>query len=296
MQPTLTLHQISYQQRGSTLLDSLSVSVSQGEVLGLLGVNGAGKSTTLKIAAGLLLPTQGNVAYASDTRLGYVPETPPLLASWTVEAFLNHVYTLHRLSKTKRQQTINRVVEQCHLTAILPKPITTLSKGNRQRLALAQAIIHQPNLLLLDEPTSGLDPQQISEFRTLIESIKATTAVILSSHIMQELTGLCDRLAIIHHGQKQREMILGEQQPIIMIKFNTAVATEVVKNLTTWQSGKGKYHYFRVNNDTQQQQLIQQLLDKSLSIQRISGAERIIEQQFLHLIGHSNEDNVVVDD
>lgn len=290
MQTLLSLHHVDFYQSGIPLLNDISLSLKIGEVMGLLGVNGAGKSTTLKIAAGLLLPSKGHVSVQPQASIGYLPEVAPLIDTWSVKAFLHHVCHLHGLPKSRHQAAIDRVVEQCHLQQIFKQSIATLSKGNRQRLAVAQAVIHQPTILILDEPTSGLDPQQISQFRELIQSIKSNTAILLSSHIMHEVTTLCDSVSIIHQGQKKQQLSLAKQQGIF-IEFENDVPAEILQKLPEWQSGTGRSHYFSVSSQGAQNDLIQRLLTLSLSIYRLSGSEQMLENTFLQLIGQSTEVN-----
>lgn len=289
MQAILSLHHVDFSQSGFALLQGIDLALYRGQVLGLLGVNGAGKSTTLKIAAGLLTPTGGQVSISPQARIGYLPEIPPLIDSWSVKGFLHHVCHLHQLPAKQRGEAVERVIKLCRLEKIFNQSIATLSKGNRQRAAIAQSIIHQPDILILDEPTSGLDPQQISFFRQLIQEIKPQTAILLSSHIMQEITTLCDSVAIIHQGQKQQGLALHEQQGIV-IEFSHPVSPNELKKLPQWQSGTGTLHRFAVSSASEQNKLLQHLLAMRLSIHRISGSEQILENTFLQLIGQNSAD------
>ncbi|MBI3180782.1 MAG: ATP-binding cassette domain-containing protein [Myxococcales bacterium] len=197
---------------GSTpALRGVSFEVPRGQVVGFLGPNGAGKSTTMKILAGYLAPTSGaayvgGIDVAADrvaTRrmLGYLPENNPLYEEMMVLEFLEFVSEVRRLPKEGRSGRIKNAVERCGLTTVMGKDIGQLSKGFRQRVGLAQAILHDPDLLLLDEPTSGLDPNQIAEIRELIKQLGKEKTVILSTHILPEVQSTCGRVLIINDGK-----------------------------------------------------------------------------------------------
>jgi len=190
-------------------LDEVSFTVNSGEIVGILGANGAGKSTMMKIITGFLHPEEGNVwingaviggnALRIRRQIGYLPENNPLYMDLYVAEYLEYVAGIYKL-KTVR----SRVKEMIGLTGLDPekhKKIGALSKGYRQRVGIAQALIHDPSVLILDEPTSGLDPTQIVEIRQLIRNISANKTVMLSTHIMQEVEALCDRIMIINHGK-----------------------------------------------------------------------------------------------
>ena len=190
-------------------LDDISFTVNSGEIVGFLGPNGAGKSTMMKIITGFLHPDKGNVwinetIVEGDTldirhKIGYLPENNPLYTDLYVAEYLEYVAGIYHLKAVK-----SRVNEMIRLTGLLSekhKKIGTLSKGYRQRVGIAQALIHDPSILILDEPTSGLDPSQIVEIRQLIRNISTSKTVMLSTHIMQEVEALCDRIMIINHGK-----------------------------------------------------------------------------------------------
>lgn len=196
---------------GHHAINGLSFSVHPGEVLGFLGPNGAGKTTTMKILTCFIAPTSGeayvgghDVLDASlDVRklVGYLPEDTPLYHDLTPLEFLQFVSALRQVDAQNRAQRIRHVSELCGLMDVLAKPIGALSKGYRQRVGLAQALIHDPQILILDEPTSGLDPNQIVEIRELIKEIGKQKTVILSTHILPEVQATCGRVLIIHEGK-----------------------------------------------------------------------------------------------
>ncbi len=190
---------------------SVSFDVPRGQVLGFLGPNGAGKSTTMKILTGFLTATGGTASIAGfdvatqslevRRRVGYLPESNPLYMDMRVDDYLRFAAEVRGVRGAQRQQGIDRVVEACGLERVYRKDIHELSKGYKQRVGLAQAMIHNPEVLILDEPTSGLDPNQIIEIRDLIRHLGTERTVILSTHILQEVEASCDRILIISQGK-----------------------------------------------------------------------------------------------
>lgn len=192
-------------------VDDASFSVGEGEIVGFLGPNGAGKSTTMKIITGFLPASAGTVHIdgknvAEDPMFvkrntGYLPEHNPLYQDMYVHEYLCFVAGIFGLSTSVRMERVQGIVRRCGLTAEQNKMIGSLSKGFRQRVGLAQALIHDPKVLVLDEPTSGLDPNQLVEIRKLIKTVSADKTVLFSSHILQEVEALCDRVIVIHQGK-----------------------------------------------------------------------------------------------
>ena len=192
-------------------VSSLTFSVEQGEILGFLGPNGAGKSTTMKIITGFMPPTSGTVEVAGfdivehslDARkhIGYLPETVPLYTDMTVSDYLSFMGTIRGMSSTEIKSRRSEVIDLCRLDEYQTTIIGKLSKGYRQRVGIAQAILHEPDVLILDEPTIGIDPIQVVETRQLIKDLGKDHTLILSSHILPEVSMICDRVIIIHEGQ-----------------------------------------------------------------------------------------------
>ena len=190
-------------------LDDVSFSVAKGEIVGFLGPNGAGKTTTMRILTGYMPPSEGQARVAGfdvfheslqvRKRIGYLPESVPLYAEMSVRAYLDYMANLHRVDD--RKPAVERAMERCHIEDRADSLISKLSKGLRQRVGLAQAIVHEPEVLILDEPTIGLDPRQIIEVRELIKTLGQEHTVILSTHILPEVSQTCDRVLIIHNGQ-----------------------------------------------------------------------------------------------
>jgi ABC-2 type transport system ATP-binding protein len=196
---------------GHAAIRDLTFRISSGEVVGFLGLNGAGKTTTLKILAAVLLPTSGAVRvdgldvarapHALKRRIGYLPETPPLYDEMTVGGYLRFVAELHGVPRERARAAVEEVEERTGLKPEDGELLGSLSHGYRQRVGVAQALVHHPSVLLLDEPTKGLDPAQILEMRVLLRSLRATHTVLVSSHILPEIAQTCDRLLVIRDGE-----------------------------------------------------------------------------------------------
>ncbi len=192
-------------------VDGISFAVERGEVLGFLGPNGAGKSTTMRIVTGFMPPTSGRVTVggfdvveaplAAKRLIGYLPENAASYPDMTVRAFLEFVAELRGLSGQARRKAVARVVELCFLDAVLGQSIDTLSKGYKHRTCLAQALIHDPQVLIMDEPTDGLDPNQKHEVRNLIRELGRDKAIVFSTHILEEVDAACTRAIIIDRGR-----------------------------------------------------------------------------------------------
>ncbi|MEN9218568.1 MAG: ABC transporter ATP-binding protein [Gloeomargarita sp. DG_2_bins_126] len=197
---------------GSTLaVNDLNFTVEAGEILGFLGPNGAGKTTTMRMLTGYMPPTSGTAKIAGydvleeslavRQRIGYLPETPPLYREMTVEGFLYFVASIKGVSAGERSRRVDWAVKRCGLGERRHQLIRKLSKGFRQRVGIAQAIVHDPPVIILDEPTVGLDPKQIIEVRNLIKSLAGDHTIILSTHILPEVSMTCNRVVIIQKGQ-----------------------------------------------------------------------------------------------
>lgn len=192
-------------------LDDLTFTLEDGLIYGFLGPNGAGKSTTMNIITGYIAPTSGQVTINGHSiidepkeakrHIGYLPEVPPLYGDMTVSEYLSFAAELKGIPKKQRAAEIERVMDTAKLEEVGDRLIANLSKGFRQRVGLAQAVMGMPDIIILDEPTVGLDPKQIIEIRDLIRGLAGEHTVILSSHILSEIQELCDKIIIIHQGQ-----------------------------------------------------------------------------------------------
>ncbi len=214
-------------------IDKLTFNIEAGRIYGFLGPNGAGKSTTMNIITGYLAPTDGSVRIdgvdilkepvKAKTKIGYLPEIPPVYPDMTVSEYLDFAAELKKLHKPQRLTETERVMEQTHIGDVRNRLIKNLSKGYKQRVGLAQALIGEPPLIILDEPTVGLDPLQIIEIRQLISELKEKHTVILSSHILQEISAVCDHIMIISKGR-----LVASDTPENLAR---SVSTEVSTNL-----------------------------------------------------------------
>jgi ABC-2 type transport system ATP-binding protein len=194
-----------------TAVDDVTFSVGPGEVLGFLGPNGAGKTTTMRMIAGFVAPTSGKASIcghdietdpiAAKSSLGYLPEGAPTYGEMTVRHFLNFIADLRRLDGAQRKTRLDHAIERLQLSGVLEQSIETLSKGFRRRVGLAQAIVHDPPVLILDEPTDGLDPNQKHEVRTLINDMARDKIIVISTHILEEVDAVCTRAIIIARGK-----------------------------------------------------------------------------------------------
>lgn len=219
-------------------LKGVSFGVAQGEILGFLGPNGAGKTTCMKILTGFMAATDGSVVIdgidldddpvAAREKIGYLPEHAPLYPDMNVFEYLAYVAEVRRIPRSKREERVAAIAKTCGLAEVLARDVSALSKGYRQRLALAAAMIHDPEILILDEPTSGLDPNQIVEIRNLIREIGRSRTVILSSHNLPEVVQTCDRVIIVHEGaivadgtpeELERQ---GQSNPRVVVKLRRA--------------------------------------------------------------------------
>ncbi len=192
-------------------VDSISFAVERGEIVGFLGPNAAGKTTTMRVLTGYLAPTAGRTAIDGidvledpvrvRQRIGYLPESAPVYRDMRVGRYLDFIARVRGLARAERAAAVERVARECGLMPRMNQSIGSLSKGFRQRVGLAQALVHSPEILILDEPTSGLDPNQIVEIRNLIREIGRRKTVLLSTHILSEVQATCDRVIIIHQGR-----------------------------------------------------------------------------------------------
>ena len=189
----------------------ISFSVSQGEVLGFLGPNGAGKSTTMRMITGFLPPTSGTAvvnghdvitdSIQAKKQIGYLPENAPVYSDMTVDRFLGFAAEIRGFAGSERDRRVEAVIESAHLVPVRHQTISTLSKGYRQRVCFAQAILHDPPILIMDEPTDGLDPNQKQVVRSMIREMAARKVIVVSTHILEEVEALCSRVIIIAGGQ-----------------------------------------------------------------------------------------------
>jgi ABC-2 type transport system ATP-binding protein len=299
---SLVISHLTKQYGQQLAVKDISFSIEKGEIVGFLGPNGAGKSTTMKIATTYLPPTEGTVQVNGfdvvkqpmEVRkiIGYLPEHNPLYLDMYVHEYLSFVCGVYGISGTDRKQRVAEMIELCGLTKEQNKKIESLSKGYRQRVGLAQALIHNPSVLILDEPTSGLDPNQIVEIRKLIKQISTNKTVILSTHIMQEVEALCDRVIVIRQGEivadDNLKNLLSQRDGVktLLVEWEGVIASDEVQTLTgvrsVTQSGKS----FRIVTDANvdvRAELFRLSAEKKLSLLSLREEESNLEEIFRSL-------------
>ena len=223
-------------------VNDLSFTVAPGEVLGFLGPNGAGKSTTMRMITGFITPSSGDAKvcghsiidepYLAKQKVGYLPESAPLYNDMTVTSFLKFCADVRNLSGSAKKDAVERVIETCFLQSVAKQSIDTLSKGYRHRTCLAQALLHDPEVLILDEPTDGLDPNQKHEVRQLIKRLGETKTILFSTHILEEVDASCTRAVIVDRGK-----IVADGTPAELKKLSpTGSLHDLFRTLTTHDS------------------------------------------------------------
>jgi ABC-2 type transport system ATP-binding protein len=264
-------------------VNNISFSVKKGEIVGFLGPNGAGKSTTMKMLTGYLEPTNGNLqicgldvstnVIAIKKKIGYLPEANPLYFDMYVKEYLAFIGGVHQVSNLAFE--VNRAIELTGLTLESKKKIGQLSKGYKQRVGLAAALIHSPEVLILDEPTSGLDPNQIIEIRNVIKAQGADKTVLFSSHILQEVEAICDRIIIINKGEIVADDVLRnltnrQASNTITLELQETVALDLFANLQPKQLSATKWAFTTTNADATRKQLMEIVLQNGLNIVSLS--------------------------
>ena len=228
-------------------VDNISFSLKRGEVLGFLGPNGAGKTTTMRMITGFLSPTEGSIKVCDNDvakyplaikeKIGYVPEGAPLYGEMTVLNFLKFIADVRKIPKTKKDDAIDSGIKKLGLELVLFQQLETLSKGYKRRVGLSQAILHDPDVLILDEPTDGLDPNQKHEVRKLIKEMASTKAIIISTHILEEVDAVCTRAMIIAKG---RMIIDKSPKELLVGSPKGSTLDDVFRDLTIGRPGGKK--------------------------------------------------------
>ena len=291
-------------------VDNLSFRVEKGQIYGFLGPNGAGKSTTMNIITGYLAATEGTVTIdgkdvqkdpeEAKRAIGYLPELPPLYVDMTVREYLEFVAELKKVPKKERQQQIEDVMGMTQITDMQQRLIKNLSKGYKQRVGLAQAILGYPEVIILDEPTVGLDPKQIIEIRDLIRKLGENHTVILSSHILSEVSAVCDHIMIIAHGrlvasdspENLQKLMSGSVELSLEVKGSAAAVKAALQEIpqidrieenTETPKNTAKLKVISKENADVREQVFYALAEAKLPILEMTHAEKSLEDIFLEL-------------
>ena len=299
---TVSAQGLSRRFGAHTAVDGVSIELKRGEILGFLGSNGAGKTTTMQMLTGNLAPSDGAVSIcgvdlfeqptAAKARLGYLPEHPPLYRELTVKEYVELAARLHRVPKAGRAAAVERALSSCGLSDVAKKLIGALSKGFQQRVGIAQAIVHRPDVVILDEPTVGLDPNQIREIRKLIRELGHSHSVILSTHILPEVESVCDRVQILHHGStvfsdtiaglKQfhggRTMLLGLKRPPAVAEI--AAVSGVAR---AEPAGNSLFRVSFAEDHDPTDELVRRAVERSWGLYQLAPARASLEDVFVHL-------------
>ncbi|MFT4899940.1 MAG: ABC-2 type transport system ATP-binding protein [Flavobacteriales bacterium] len=281
-------------------LNNVSFEIGTGEVVGFLGPNGAGKSTMMKILTSFITQSEGEVkvcgidvinnSIESRKKIGYLPEHNPLYLDMYVREFLAFIADIHKIKNKKER--VNEMIELTGLTPEKTKKIKQLSKGYRQRVGLAAALIHDPEVLILDEPTTGLDPNQLKEIRVLIKNIGATKTIMLSTHIMQEVEAICDRAIIIKNGEivadNQIEALQqGNSEVIVEVEFEKSIDLNKLRSIDTVNRiidlGDNKFEIYSEENSDVRPQISQFAIDNSNLVLSMQKREQKMEDVFQNL-------------
>ena len=281
-------------------LNNVSFEIGTGEVVGFLGPNGAGKSTMMKILTSFITQSEGEVkvcgidvinnSIESRKKIGYLPEHNPLYLDMYVREFLAFIADIHKIKNKKER--VNEMIELTGLTPEKTKKIKQLSKGYRQRVGLAAALIHNPEVLILDEPTTGLDPNQLKEIRVLIKNIGATKTIMLSTHIMQEVEAICDRAIIIKNGEivadNQIEALQqGNSEVIVEVEFEKSIDLNKLRSIDTVNRiidlGDNKFEIYSEENSDVRPQISQFAIDNSNLVLSMQKREQKMEDVFQNL-------------
>lgn len=295
--PLLAAHQITRYHHGRRVLHGIDLELRRGEVLGFLGPNGAGKSTTMNILCGVIAPHAGRVEIcghdlareplAAKRHLGYLPEVPPLHVDATVDEYLDYCARLRGLDRGAALAAIAEAKQTCDLADVGERLIGNLSKGYRQRVGIAQALLHDPAVVVLDEPTSGLDPNQIRMVRAMIEKLAAQHAIILSTHVLSEAQMLCNRVAILHHGRIAFNEALDPSQTLLRVEFARPPGDhwrqhlDGIEHVETLDSGR---YRLRVSNyDAAVDSITRFAVDEALGLRELTRDSSPLEAVFVDL-------------
>ncbi len=303
----LYAHGLKREYHGRKVLHGIDLEVQRGEILGFLGPNGAGKSTTMNILCGVLAPHAGRVSVCghdlarepllAKRHLGYLPEIPPLYADATVDEYLSFCARLRGLRAGAVATAVGTAKRDCDLMAVGARLIGNLSKGFRQRVGIAQAVLHQPAVVVLDEPTSGLDPNQIRTVRELIQKLAERFAVILSTHVLSEAQALCTRVTILHHGRIVFNQHITAEQNTMRVRLNTTQtisAWDAIDGVATGEAlGDGCYRLKVHDFDVAAESQCRHAIEFGWGLREMSRDQSPLEQVFVDLTANDPDTDPV---
>lgn len=312
----IELKDVSKKFNHFTAVNQISFNVEKGQVIGFLGPNGAGKTTTMRMITGFLAPTSGSIqvmglsvadqAVRTKSHIGYLPEGAPLYGDLSPRMLLDFIGRARRLDRAFMKERLDFVIQHLHLEQVLDQAIDTLSKGFKRRVGLAQALLHDPDILILDEPTDGLDPVQKHEVRSLITTISPNKAIIISTHILEEVEAICDHTLIIHQGKiitRNTPQELLDQDPIhhaILLQIsdgNEATIRSELQTLpfvesVTYQALDQKIDQFTILPKNRHENILHHVStlahQKNWSIESLSVVKGTLDQVFRNII-HSTK-------
>ena len=297
-------------------VDDFNLTLHQGEVLGLLGPNGAGKSTTMQMLTGNISPSSGDIIIngidlieepqQAKQSIGYLPEQPPVYRDMTPQEFLGYCALLHKIPKEKIAPYLVSVVERCGLADVKNKLIGNLSKGFQQRVGIAQAIIHKPDVVILDEPTVGLDPIQITQIRDLIRELGKDHSVILSTHILPEVQAVCDRVLIINQGKTVfaddfSQLSEKQESNKIVVGFKSKIEGKALKKLSTLDAvvevitldEESNRFQLRYSQSPKPSEVFQLAVQQGWELTELRSESETLEQIFMKLIHSDSHENLI---
>ena len=292
-------------------VDNISFEIGEGEIIGFLGPNGAGKTTTMSMITGFIEPTEGKIeidgydiskkAKKAKRQIGYMPENVPLYSDLTVKEFVTYIAELKNVSRKQKKEEVQRVLKATQIDDVQNKLIKNLSRGYKQRVSMAGALVGSPKVLILDEPTVGLDPKQVTEIRNLIKSLGKEHTVILSSHILSEVSQICEKVIIINHGkiiaqdtpQNLEEKVKGEKSLIITVEDKENKTVEIINKIENVKSinlinenqdGTKQYSIVSKDETDIRKEVFEVLAKNEITILEIKKSEVTLEDAFINLI------------
>lgn len=300
-----------------TAVDNISFNIEEGEIVGLLGPNGAGKSTTMNMMTGFIEPTEGEIIIdgydilkkpqKAKEQIGYMPEGVPLYNDLTVKEFISYMADLKMVEKKQKKEKVQKVIEQTNLQEVENKLIKNISRGYKQRVSLAGALVSNPKILILDEPTVGLDPKQITEIRNLIKSLGKEHTIILSSHILSEVSQICQKVIIINKGkivatdtpknleekvknQNQLTVTVEDKEEKIQQITNEIKGIQEIKLVKDNQDGTKEYIIISEENTDIRKEIFEKYAKNNITIFELKKNEATLEDAFMELIENKQEE------